>query len=71
MAPLSSHVIDASIENNTITGSEVGINIAPSSTIFLYGYRTDAVITGNIIYECTTAGVKYQVILRCLSSFPV
>jgi len=57
-APLNSMTVYASVANNTITGSEVGINIVPSSTIFLYGYHTEAVITGNTIYECTTAGVK-------------
>jgi len=50
--------INASILNNTITGGEIGINIAPSLTVSLYGYYTDASISGNIIYGCTTAGIK-------------
>jgi hypothetical protein len=53
--------INASIINNTITGGEFGfgIRIAPTSYIFLIAYgRTDAYISGNTIFDCTTAGIE-------------
>jgi hypothetical protein len=58
LSPVSSSSINATITNNTITGNEIGLNIAPSLTMFLYGSYTDAIITDNVIYGCTTAGIK-------------
>ncbi|MCW4033784.1 MAG: hypothetical protein NWF03_00295 [Candidatus Bathyarchaeota archaeon] len=51
--------INASIINNAIIGGAIGIRIAPADFIFLHAdHHTDAYIYGNIITNCTTAGIE-------------
>ena len=50
--------INASITNNTITASTVGISIAGSLVVTFYGWYTDACISGNVIFNCATAGIQ-------------
>jgi hypothetical protein len=56
VTPTSAH-LTGSIVGNTITASQTGVSVPPSSGIFLYGWRTDALIINNTIYNCATAGI--------------
>ena len=59
LSPAGNNKVNASILSNTITGGKIGIRLAPTSSIFLYASsRTDAIISGNIIYDCATAGIQ-------------
>jgi hypothetical protein len=53
--------INASIIDNTITGGDFGfgVRIDPTSYIFLISAgHTDAYISSNTIFDCTTAGIE-------------
>ncbi|MCW4034735.1 MAG: right-handed parallel beta-helix repeat-containing protein [Candidatus Bathyarchaeota archaeon] len=53
--------VNASILNNTITGADVGIYLSPTSAINLIGgCASDAYIYGNIIANCSTAGIQVE-----------
>lgn len=59
LAPAGNNKVNATIINNNILGEEIGIFLAPTSSVFLYASsRTDAYISGNIISGCTTAAIQ-------------
>jgi hypothetical protein len=49
---------NATIVNNKIVASETGIRVPGSFTEFIYGYYTDAYISGNSITGCANAGIQ-------------
>jgi hypothetical protein len=49
--------VRATITNNTINARNIGVNVPDSFSAFLYGWWGDAIISGNTISNCATAGI--------------
>ena len=59
LVPCFLGTIHASISSNTIRGGSIGINIADAINHgLLYQTRADAIIRDNVIFDCSSAGIK-------------
>ncbi len=49
--------LGATITGNTIKARQTGISVPPSLNVFLYGWDTRAIVSGNTFMGCASAGI--------------